>query len=408
MRAKILRDESGQVMVFTVLCMTCLLGLVAFATDVGLLLRAKRVSQIAADSAAIAGAAELNFGDVTTAARADAAQNGVTNGVGGATVAVNNPPSSGPHSGGVNTGYVEVIVSQSQPTFFMKLFHFSSMAVNARAVATTVPGSGCLYTLGTTGTDIGMTGSGSLTMPNCGILDDSSSGSALNLVGSGTITAKSIGIVGNYNEVGSGSISPTPTTGMSSFADPLASTATPSFTAGSCLANPNIVGSSPVTLGPSVAGGTVCYNGLSIVGSGTITFNPGLYIINGSFSSTGSATLNGTGGVTFYLPSNGDSLSITGSGSVNLTAPTSGPYSGLLFYQNAADTSAASFTGSSSSTLNGIFYLPSAQLTMTGSGGGTFNADVVVQSLQITGSLPLSNYVPLSGSSPLSNPRLVE
>ena len=313
MRAKILRDESGQVMVFTVLCMTCLLGLVAFATDVGLLLRAKRISQIAADSAAIAGAAEINFGDVTAAARADAAQNGVTNGSGGAVVTVNNPPLSGPNTG--NNGYVEVIASQSQPTFFMNLFNFSSMAVSARAVATTVPGSGCLYTLGTTTTDISMTGSGSLTMPNCGILDDSSSSNALSLVGSGSITAKSIGIVGNYSEVGSGSITPTPTIGMGAFTDPLASTATPTFSASSCLADPHITGSSGGTLGPAVAGGTVCYNGITIVGSGTVTFNPGLYIINGSFSSTGSGTLNGTGGVTFYLPSNGDSLSITGSGS---------------------------------------------------------------------------------------------
>ena len=39
---------------------------------------------------------------------------------------------------------------------------------------------------------------------------------ALNLTGSGSITAKSIGIVGNFNETGSGTITPNPpTTGIS-------------------------------------------------------------------------------------------------------------------------------------------------------------------------------------------------
>jgi hypothetical protein len=79
-----------------------------------------------------------------------------------------------------------------------------------------------------------------------------------------------------------------------------------------------------------------------------------------------------------------------------------------LFYQDRADTQAMNFTGSASSVLNGIFYVPSAQVNMTGSGGSTFNTDLVVKALNITGSLPLNEYVPLSGTSPLSDPRLVE
>lgn len=135
------------------------------------MLRTKRVLQTAADSAAIVGAAEIINNDVVAAADADAEENGVTNGVNGASVRVNNPPGFGPHAGGTNTGYVEVIVSQTEPTFFMRFFNRNSMAVSARAVATTVPSSGCVYTLNTTGTDIGLTGSGSLTISNCGIIE---------------------------------------------------------------------------------------------------------------------------------------------------------------------------------------------------------------------------------------------
>jgi hypothetical protein len=130
-------------------------------------------------------------------------------------------------------------------------------------------------------------------------------------------------------------------------------------------------------------------------------------VINGSFSNTGSAGLTGTG-VTFYLPSNGDSFSVTGSGTLNLSAPTAGTYSGILFYQDPSDTSTMSFTGSSSSTLRGIVYAPAAELDLTGSNGSTFNTDLIVSSLRITGSVNMSDYVPLAGVSPLSTPRLVE
>ncbi len=115
-----LKDESGQAMFLTLLCMTCLLGFVGFATDVGTLLHAKRNLQIAADSAAIAGAAELNYTDMKTAGDAAAAQNGVIIGTNGGAVAINNPPTEGAYAG--QAGYVEAIVSQTQPTFFMKMF----------------------------------------------------------------------------------------------------------------------------------------------------------------------------------------------------------------------------------------------------------------------------------------------
>jgi Flp pilus assembly protein TadG len=396
MRIKILRDESGQVLILTVLCASCFMGFMALSIDVGILFHTKRVAQTAADSGAVAAAAELNFGDMTAAAKADAAQNGVTDGVNGATVLVSQP----------KPGYVQVVVSLSQSTFFLRRFSRDSMTVSATAVATTVPSPGCVYALNSTGQDISLTGSGSLTISNCGIIDDSSSSNALNLTGSGNISARTIGIVGGYNQTGSGSLSPNPpTTGMTAVPDPLSLSA-PSMTGVTCLPNPSFSGSSAQTLGPATSGGTVCYNGLSITGSGAITFNPGLYIINGDFRATGSGNLTGTGGVTFYLPTG--SLSVTGSGSLNFTAPTTGPYSGILFYQDASDNNSASFTGSGGSTLNGIFYLPKATLNLTGSGGAAFNTDLVVGALNITGSLPLNEYAPASGSSPLSSPRLVQ
>jgi hypothetical protein len=382
---------------------------VAFATDIGLFLIAKRQMQTAADSAAMAGAAEINYGDVTTAAQADSAQNGFTDGSNGVTVAVHIPPSSGPHAGGSKAGYVEVIVSQSQPTIFMKILNRGAMVVSARAVATVVPSSNCIYTLGKSGTDIDQTGSGSFAVSNCSILDDSSDPTAaLKRTGSGSISAQAIGIVGNYSQTGSGSISPTPTTGMTAVSDPLSLTA-PSYVASSCNAAFNHSGSSSVTIpGPSTPGGTICYDGISNTGGGTITFPTGTYVINGNFTNSGSSGLSGLSGVTFYMAPGNNTLSISGSGTINLSAPNTGVYSGILFYQDLGDTKTMSISGSSSGTFSGIFYAPGAELDLTGSAGAAFDTDLVVSSLKITGSVNLSEYVPLAGASPLSSPTLVE
>src|SRR6185503_20467287 len=61
-------DESGQTLVMVALSMAVLLGFAAFATDVGVMLDAKRHVQSAADSAAIAAAWGLsqNTGAVAT------------------------------------------------------------------------------------------------------------------------------------------------------------------------------------------------------------------------------------------------------------------------------------------------------------------------------------------------------
>ena len=406
---KLIRDERGQTTIIMGLCIFCLCGMAGFAVDVGTLFRDKRMLQAAADAGAIAGAAALRFLTVdsttlTAVVDAATAQNGMTNGSNGVTVTVNNPPASGSHSG---SGYVEVIVSQAAPTYFMKLFHLTSITVSARSVAGNGPGSGCIYTLDTSGIDVGMTGSGALSMPDCGIVVDSASSNALKLTGSGSISAESIGIVGNYTETGSGSISPTPVTGLAPVANPLAFLQAPTFAPSSCLADPHITGSGTATIGPATAGGTICYNGLSITGSGAVTMQPGVYIINGGFSQTGSGSISGSGVTVYLAPPNG-SLSLTGSGALNITSPTSGTYDVILYFQDPSDTTSMQITRSGSSHMEGIFYAPAASLTLTGSSGSTFYADLVVSSLSLSGSGTMANYSEKNSSEPLSSARVVE
>ena len=399
-----LRDQRGQATILVALSITSLCGMVGLSVDVGMLFRAKRVLQTAADAAAIAGATGIRYGTWSASAKAAATLNGLTDGVNGATVTVNNSGQSGSHTG---TGYVEVIITQSEPTYFMKLFHLSSMNVSARSVAGLGPSSGCIFTLDPSGIDIGLTGNGSLSMPDCGIVVNSASSNAVNLTGVSDLSALSIGIVGGYQAGSNTTITPTPITGIPPVTNPLDYLSPPTFNPAACLADPHP--SSSATLGPSTAGGTICYNGLTVSGNGNITLNPGVYVINGSLSSSGNATISGTD-VTFYLTAPNGSLSLTGGGALNVSAPTSSsnPYAGILFYQDPNDTNSMKVSGNNNSQINGIFYAPAASLTLTGTSGSNFYADLVVHALSISGTGTLKNYSNVNSNEPIQSARLVE
>ena len=300
-----------------------------------------------------------------------------------------------------------MIITVAEPTYFMKVFHLTSMHVSARAVAGLVAASGCIYTLDTSGTDIGLSGSASLSMPNCGIIVDSAASNAVSLSGSAGITAQSIGVVGGVSTSGSATVSPAPVRGIAPAPDPLSWLSTPSFTSSACSPDPHVNGGTPVTLGPAISGGTVCYNGLSINGSAVVTLNPGLYIINGGMSINGSASVSGSG-VTFFLAAPNGSASLTGSGALTVSAPTSGTYNGILFFEDPADNNAMNVSGSSGSNIQGIFYMPAATLTMSGSSGSTISADLVVSALSMSGSSTFQNYSVINPSEPLQTATLTE
>ena len=396
------KGESGQVIVQAALSMTILLGFLAFVTDVGLLLRQKRIIQTAADSAAVAGAAELSNGltAARAAALADASQNGVTNGSDGVTITVNNPPSSGPNANSASKAlYVEVIISKPQQTFFMNAFHISSLTVDARAVAKAVAANACLWALSTAagkGVDVG--GTTQLSLPNCGIVDNATGSTALNVGGSAQLSAKFVDVSGT---VSGSNISNTTsvTTGMTAQSDPLASKVSPPTNPGGCT---SLNVTSNQTIGPT-SGNSICYSSLSVQSGATAILNPGIYYINGNLSVSGGASLQGTGGVTFYI-TNGGAVSISGGATMNLTAPSGG----VLFYQDPADTSKFKFSGGTAGTINGIFYLPGAELDLNGGAGQTLNVDLVVGTLNVTGNSFINSYVPLTGASSLSDPVLTE
>ena len=129
------RADEGQALVLTAAGLVVLMLMAGLGVDVGFLRYQKQQMQKAADAGAIAGASALIYGGaVTAAARNDTSANGFTDGKNAITVTVNNPPQTAgdPYQG--NSSFVEVIVSQPRPTFFMKVGGFTSVPVRARAV----------------------------------------------------------------------------------------------------------------------------------------------------------------------------------------------------------------------------------------------------------------------------------
>ena len=96
-----------------VLMLTVLLGFCALALDIGMFELKRLQLQNAADAAALSGMLELernNLSGWQTAAAADATQNGFTQGVAGATVAITNAP-----AGAYSNDYSAVQATLSQP-----------------------------------------------------------------------------------------------------------------------------------------------------------------------------------------------------------------------------------------------------------------------------------------------------
>jgi Flp pilus assembly protein TadG len=399
---KRLKDENGQALIITALCMTCLFGFAALATDVGLMLREKRLLQIAADSAAIAGALDLYYypAGVTAAAKAASAQNGFTDGTNGATVVVNKPPKNGPHQ---VDGYVEVIISQSQPTLFMNFFGIASMKPTVRAVAQNGGSSyNCIIVTNPTASPaMSFSGSFDVTTPNCGIIVDSNDPTnALHFTGGGgTLTAGSVGVVGGCGGKCTDS-TPLPVTGIIAQSDPLAYLG-PSF--------PTPTGCTPGgTLTGAVTPG--CYSGNVTLNNAVLT---GMYIFTGNLTLSHSVT-TGTGGGTIDLTSG--TLNETPNTVLNIVAPTdpTNTFHGIAIMAPASNTSTLTLEfGNATGTIDGIIYAPGAKLFLHDSGGGASGlsliTDLIVNTFDDqTGSLNMTSYSQTTPGSPLTKVMLVE
>lgn len=397
-------SRRGFVMVTMILSLAILLAFLGLAIDVGYEQYIKVRMQSAADAAALGGAQELRASgssNLVSSAKGDAATNGFTDGQNGVSITVNNPPATGYST--TDPTAVEVLISQSVPTFFMEVLGFSSGMVKARSVARR--GSGgttCFYALDPSMSSALSVSNGVTVSLTCGIMVDSNSNTALTATGGARLTASTISVVGKYTINNGASISPLPTEGVSAASNPFASL-TPPTVGGCTYTSYSVGGGATVTLNP----GTYC-KGLNIGGGATVTLSAGTYIFKGGGLTIGGGARVTGANVTFYNTyATGYAyapFTFNNGCTVTLTAPTTGTYAGILLYQDPTVVSAAvnNFAGGASLTLTGTLYFPTTGVDFSNGASAAYTI-IVADNVTFTGGATLNNnYSSLpGGTSPI-------
>lgn len=381
-------DSSGGVAIMAALLMPVLVLGMGLGAETGYQYMTQRNLQHAADLAAHAGGVRLRAGDQKTAIDAAALHVATVAGfaVSDGKIIVNTPPATGPNTG--NPGSVEVLLTKTQPRYFSAIINNEPVLIGARAVAkVTASGStACVLALSPTGARaVTVSGSTDVSLEGCDVASNSNASDAFWMSNS---TAKLT--VGCVHAVG-GAVSssnlrllecPAPNEYAPVVRDPYADMAEPSTNV-PCEANTNVSVFEPTQAHSSGVPAMRICGGLDI--KTKVTFKPGLYIIDG-----GDLTLNANGtvsstdvgitadGVTFYLTGTAR-LKFTGNGGLNLQAPTSGPYSGVLFFASRSQSGLThEIRGNSGSTTQGALYAPTSAISFSGNSTTTNGCTQVI------------------------------
>lgn len=391
MQARPRAGRKGTVVVIFAVSLVAILAVVALALDGGLLIDKRRQAQSAADAAALAAANDLfkNWfvtasaygyqyqgldpsGSARRAALAAAAANGFADGIDGCTVTVNIPPKSGPFAR--KAGHTEVIISTSQQRYFSRVFGDSSnVTYGARAVSRGRRGgiNNAIICLNPTGKgSLNAAGNGTITVVGAPVQVNSNNYSAMIANGNGFMKADQFLVTGSpgYTTPGGGEFVGPIVPNSEPIPDPLANLPPPDPGAMPIQSKNKFQqsGNKTTTLQPGVYIGGISASG------GTLNLSPGIYYMQGGgFNIGGQANLNGQGVLIYNAPqSTSDKIAISGQGSIVLSPPMTGPYQGILLFQDRSSTAPVNISGSSGVTMNitGTFYAASAVLNVTGNG----------------------------------------
>jgi len=377
MAHRIFRGTSANVATIFALTLPIVVGAAGFGVETSYWYYNSLKLQATADAAAYAGALEQISGSDKPTIVAAATQSAATNGLGSGTITVNTPPASGPNTA---KKAVEVIVGQNLNRMFTSIFTQGQVPEQARAVALIINASkACVLALDPSASQAALfSGNTSVKIIGCSVMANSIASDAIKLQGSAALQADCLisgGGVSLSNPVTT--ICAAPITQALPAADPFADLPAPAASNPCQNANKS-------TLKP----GTYC-SGLSL--SGTVTLQPGVYVIqSGDFKVNANANVSGDG-VTIYL-AGGSRVSMNGNATVSLSAPTSGIYSGVLMYGDRTSTGGQStFNGTADSLLTGALYFPKQQVNYLGNFSGKNGCTQVVADLiQWSGSSNIS------------------
>ena len=371
------KDRRGNVAVIAALAMPLIVGGAGLGVEVGYWRFDQLRLQQAADASAYAATVikREGIGGIQGAATAAATANGLNSA--SDTLTVNMPSTATP--GDANS--VEVVINRSEHPLFSGMFLSQTTVVKARATASySTADNACVLALSPGAAKaVNVAGNASLTLAGCTLMSNSIASNALNVQGSAQLSVPCMYAVGGASLGGTVSLTTCAAakTGQPPVADPYASLAMPAVS-GSCQNQGN-----GATLSPS----TYC----SLTLRNNVTLSSGVYVVNGgSLTVNAGANVSGAG-VTIYLV-NGASVSINGNSHVQLSAPISGAYSGMLILSDRSNTGSITINGDNTSSITGVIYAPDGQVNyngnFSGSGGCT---QIVAQTVSWSGSTTFSD-----------------
>ena len=439
--ARFRRDTGGVMAILVALLVPMVIGMMGLTVDVGIWYAEKRGLQDTADAAAMAGGAEIANGSDTVTMEAAVLADALRNDYDATTdtIAINNPPTSGPNQ---VDGSVEVIITRQMPLFFTTAFFnligasTQQFSAKARAVVNTAfVEEFCILALDPTASkSVEVSGSGTATL-DCGVAVNSSATNALSVGGNAILTTTSVSTVGQIGIVGGGTLASTaPPVSGSEIADPYGDLEVPTISKNrknnetSCdIGGIGSGGSGGFTATAdldaddgAIAGILVICGTLNFASGTTINLAPGIYIIDqGDFKINANASVTGTDVTIILTSTDGHSkvgqFRVTGGASIQLTAPTEDPtgadgFSGVLFYQdrdaNSCSVNCNLFAGGAEMDLQGALYFPSQNLSFRGgSQVGDGCTQLVAKTVTITGDTGVQTHCNSSGTQPIGRLR---
>ncbi len=353
------KHEKGQALILIVLAIVGMLGLTAVAVDGGMAYSERRQAQNTADSAALdAALAMIRGGSWQAEGLARAASNGFDNNGNTNTVVVNNPPTTGcngagsPYTG--NAQYVQVVIRLSTQTYFGPVVGINEVNNCVEAIARAKPAEtqpmvfgNAIVALKPNGTSTHwMHGNPDVTTIGGGVFVNSSTDCGFTSNGNPNLTTPNITMVASDS--------------CPTLAGPGVSYNAPQITyPPNNLPNPVCSGNA-VKNGNTLSPGTV--NG-NFPPSGVTVLNPGIYCVNGNFRLNGNDTLTGSD---IVIVMNSGDIHWNGNGDLNLSAPTSGPFKGLLIYFPMSNPSEIRINGTSDQSWTGTILAPASPIVLLG------------------------------------------
>lgn len=223
----------------------------------------------------------------------------------------------------------------------------------------------CVLALnGTASRAIEMTGNTTVDLDGCILAANSTASNSINRSGNAKVTAECAQTVGQTSGLsGNGSSLDCGSPRENSFKtfDPLSGVVAPSTSGGKSVKTTKVSGQD--TLSPGVYNS----NTWTLNNKEDVLLTAGTYVFDGTaIKVNANATLKGTG-VTIFLM-NGATFTSNGQAVIDLSAPTTGTYKGILFYVDPDESVTLKINGGSTSKLQGYLYNPGGSIEYAGNG----------------------------------------